>query len=407
MATNTVKKIEFLWEGKDPQGQKIKGKMEGQNADLIKAQLRRKGITPLKVRKQSAALFSSSSGKIKSGDIAIFARQLATMMGAGVPLVQAFDIIGQGHENKHMRELLLSVKADIESGTNLGQSLAKYPDYFDDLFCNLVVAGEQSGTLDRLLDKIATYKEKTEAIKAKIKKAMMYPAAVIVVAFIVTSILLIFVVPQFEALFASVGGDLPTFTKMVVNISEVMQDYWYIVFGTIIGGVFVFVNLKKKSKKFADMLDRLSLKLPIVGEILHKAATARFARTLSTMSAAGVPLVEAMESVAKASGNVVFFNAIMQMKDEAASGQRLQTSMARCGLFPNMVVQMVAIGEESGSLDDMLAKVADFFEEEVDNAVDGLTSLLEPLIMAFLGVVIGGLVIAMYLPIFKMGEAFT
>ncbi|MDH3282018.1 MAG: type II secretion system F family protein [Gammaproteobacteria bacterium] len=407
MATSTVKKLEFLWEGKDAQGQKIKGRMEGQNADLIKAQLRRKGITPLKVRKQSAALFASSGGKIKSGDIAIFARQLATMMGAGVPLVQAFDIIGQGHENKHMRELLLSVKTDIESGTNLGQSLAKYPDHFDDMFCNLVAAGEQSGTLDRLLDKIATYKEKTEAIKAKIKKAMMYPAAVIIVAFIVTSILLIFVVPQFEALFSSVGGDLPAFTKLVVNISEVMQDYWYIIFGALIGGGFFLAHLKKSSKKFADLLDRMSLKLPIVGEILHKAATARFARTLSTMSAAGVPLVEAMDSVARASGNVVFYNAIMQMKDEAASGQRLQTSMQRCGLFPNMVVQMVAIGEESGSLDDMLSKVADFFEEEVDNAVDGLTSLLEPLIMAFLGVVIGGLVIAMYLPIFKMGEAFS
>ncbi len=407
MATNTAKKIEFVWEGKDPQGQKIKGRMEGQNADLIKAQLRRKGITPLRVRKHSTSFMSTPGGKIKTGDIAVFARQLATMMSAGVPLVQAFDIIGQGHENKHMRELIMSVKADIEGGTNLGDSLAKHPEHFDDLFCNLVAAGEASGTLDRLLDKIATYKEKTEQIKAKIKKAMMYPTAVIVVAFIVTSILLIFVVPQFEALFASVGGDLPAFTKLVVNISEIMQDYWYIVFGVLIAASFLFVNLKKKSKRFSDMLDRMSLKLPIVGQILHKAATARFARTLSTMSAAGVPLVEAMESVARASGNVVFYNAVMQMKDEAASGQRLQTSMQRSGLFPNMVVQMVAIGEESGSLDDMLAKVADFYEEEVDNAVDGLTSLLEPLIMAFLGVVIGGLVIAMYLPIFKMGEAFT
>ncbi len=406
MATNTAKKIEFFWEGKDAQGQRIKGKMEGQNADLIKAQLRRKGITPLKVRKQSAALFSSSAGKIKTGDIAIFSRQLATMMSAGVPLVQAFDIIGQGHDNKHMRELVLSVKTDIEGGTNLGDSLAKHPDHFDELFCNLVAAGEQSGTLDTLLDKIATYKEKTEAIKKKIKKAMMYPAAVIVVAFVVTSILLIFVVPQFEALFQSVGSDLPAFTKLVVGVSAVFQEYWYLIFGGLIGGGFVLINLKKKSKKFSDMLERLSLKLPVVGEILHKAATARFARTLATMSAAGVPLVEAMESVARASGNVVFTNAIMRMKDEAASGQRLQVSMSRSGLFPNMVVQMVAIGEESGSLDSMLAKVADFYEEEVDNAVDGLTSLLEPMIMAFLGVVIGGLVIAMYLPIFKMGDAF-
>ena len=405
MAQAIAKKLEFMWEGKDARGQKVKGKMEGQNADIVKAQLRRKGITPLKVRKQATSIFGSG-GSITAGDIAIFARQLATMMSAGVPLVQSFEIVANGHENKAMRELLITVKADIEGGSNLAQALGKHPRHFDDLFCNLVNAGEQSGTLESLLDKIAIYKEKTEAIKSKIKKAMFYPAAVMVVAVIVTAILLIFVVPQFEGLFRQAGTDLPAFTKMVVNLSEFMQEYWYMIFGGMIGAVFILVHLKRTSKGFANALDKLVLKLPIVGVILVKATIARFARTLSTMSAAGVPLVEAMDSVAGASGNYVFRKAILRMKDEAATGQRLQVSMQMSGLFPNMVIQMVAIGEESGSLDSMLGKVADFYEEEVDNAVDGLSSLLEPLIMVILGVLVGGLVVAMYLPIFSMADAF-
>ena len=328
------------------------------------------------------------------------------MMGAGVPLVQAFEIVANGLDNKAMRTLVLEVKSDVESGSSLAVAMRKHPNEFDDLFCSLVDAGEQSGTLETLLNEIATYKEKTEALKAKIKKAMFYPAAVLVVAFIVTSILLIFVVPQFESLFQGMGSDLPAFTKFVVNLSDLFQEWWYIIAGVVVGLGFAFVQGRKRSQSFAALVDRLSLKLPVIGGILQKAATARFARTLSTMSKAGVPLVEAMDSVASTSGNSVFHNAIIRIKDEAATGQRLQVSLRQSGLFSNMVVQMVAIGEESGALDEMLAKVADYYEEDVDNAVDSLTSLMEPAIMSFLGVVVGGLVIAMYLPIFKMGDAF-
>jgi len=391
----------FDWEGKDQKGNKVQGQMSGPNADWVKAQLRRKGTTPSKVR---PAKQKSRKGKITPGDIAIFARQLSTMLNAGVPMVQSFDIVGNGLDNRAMGELVLTIKTDIEGGSNFSTALSKHPRYFDDLFVNLVAAGEQSGTLDNLLDKIATYKEKTEALKAKIKKAMFYPAAVLIVAFIVTTILLVWVVPQFQSLFENMGGQLPAFTQMVVNMSEWFQQYWYIMFGGIAAAVVGFIEGKKRSKAMADGLDKLALKIPLIGDILVKAAIARFSRTLSTMSAAGVPLVEALESVAGASGNVVFERAILQMRDESSAGQQLQVSMERTGLFPNMVLQMVAIGEESGSLDAMLAKVADYYEAEVDNAVDGLTSLMEPLIMAFLGVVIGGLVIAMYLPVFKMGE---
>ena len=400
-----AEKIRFDWEGKDAKGNKVQGEMEGPNPDWVKAQLRRKGTTPIKVtKKKSGSAFGQRGKKIETADIAIFARQMATMMDAGIPLVQSFEIVGNGLENPRMRELVLSLKTEVESGANLSAALRKYPQHFDSLFCNLVEAGEQSGTLDDLLDKLATYKEKTEALKAKIKKAMFYPVAVVVVAIIVTMILLVYVVPQFESLFSSFGGELPAFTQFVVNISEFFQKWWLIIGAVMIAVPVGILQAKKRSRAVADGFDKLALKMPITGNIVWKAAIARFSRTLSTMSAAGVPLVEAMESVAGAAGNVVFERAILRMRDETATGQRLQTAMEHTGLFPNMTVQMTAIGEESGSLDAMLGKVAGFYEEEVDNAVDSLTSLMEPMIMAFLGVVIGGLVVAMYLPIFKMGQ---
>ena len=396
--------ILFEWEGKDAKGQKQKGLASSPSADLVKAKLRRQGIVAPKVKKKRKS--RGGGEKITAGDIAIFARQLTTMMGAGVPMVQSFEIVANGMDNKNMRDMVMGLKSEVESGSNLTQSLRKYPDQFDDLFCSLVEAGEQSGTLETLLGEIANYKEKSESLKKKIKKAMFYPVAVLIVAFIVTAILLVFVVPQFEALFAGMGGDLPAFTKMIVNASEFMQAYWWVMFGGVGLTVYVFIQAKKRSKQFARFLDRVTLKAPVFGDIVVKAATARFARTLSTMSKAGVPLVEAMDSVAGTAGNSVFEDAIYKMKDEAATGQRLTTSIENSGLFSNMVSQMVAIGEEAGSIDDMLGKVADYYEEEVDNAVDAMTSLMEPMIMAFLGVVIGGLVVGMYLPIFKMGDAF-
>jgi len=404
MAEAAIKRNVFTWEGTDKKGKKVKGESNAANPSVVKADLRRQGIRPLKVRKKSALFSSTKKKKILQKDIAIFMRQLATMMSAGVPLVQSFEIIGRGHENPSIQELVLTIKAEVESGSTLANALAKHPLYFDELVCNLVVAGEQAGILEGLLDKIATYKEKTEALKAKIKKALTYPAAVIVVAFIVTAILLMFVVPTFQDLFEGFGADLPAFTQMVVNLSEWMQANWWLALLSIVGCVYGFSQAKKRSRKFAHALDRISLKLPIIGEILTKAIIARYARTLSTMFAAGVPLVEAMESVAGAAGNVIYTEGIMQMRDNVATGQQLQLSMQQTGLFPNMVVQMVAIGEESGSLDAMLAKVADFYEAEVDDAVDNLSSLLEPLIMAVLGILVGGLVVAMYLPIFKMGS---
>ena len=403
MAEHAIKQDTFSWEGNDSSGRRIKGESRGNNIGLVKAELRRQGIKPIKVRKKPKPLFTMPSKRIIPKDIAIFSRQLATMMSAGVPLVQAFEIVGRGHENKNMQELIMTIKADVEAGGTLREALARHPLYFDELFCNLVGAGEQAGVLETLLHKIADYKEKTEALKSKIKKALFYPTAVIVVAFIVTAILLIFVVPQFEELFRGFGADLPAFTKMVVGLSRGFQEYWWAIFGGIGLTIFAFVQAKRRSIKVNHFLDRMLLKMPIVGNIIYKAAIARFARTMATMFAAGVPLVEAMASVAGASGNQVFFEAIMRMRDEVSTGQQLQLSMRQSGLFPNMVVQMVAIGEESGSLDTMLAKVADFYEEEVDNLVDGLSSLIEPLIMAILGVLIGGLVIAMYLPIFKLG----
>ncbi|GMQ83467.1 MAG: type II secretion system F family protein [Gammaproteobacteria bacterium] len=399
-----IKQNIFAWEGTDKKGKKVKGESNASNPAMVKADLRRQGIKPVKVRKKSALFSSAKKKKILPKDIAIFTRQLSTMMGAGVPLVQSFEIIGRGHENPSMQELIMSIKADVESGGTLADTLRKHPLYFDELVCNLVAAGEQAGILEGLLDKIATYKEKTEAMKAKIKKALTYPAAVVVVAFVVTAILLIFVVPTFEELFNGFGAELPAFTQMVIGLSEWMQSYWWAVILGVAGAIYGFGQGKRRSPKFAHTLDRMVLKAPIFGEIVTKAIIARFARTMSTMFAAGVPLVEAMESVAGAAGNQVYKEGILDMRDNVATGQQLQLSMQQTGLFPNMVVQMVAIGEESGSLDSMLAKVADFYEEEVDNAVDNLSSLLEPLIMSILGVLVGGLVVAMYLPIFKMGS---
>jgi type IV pilus assembly protein PilC len=395
--------VTFQWEGLDKKGSRIKGETTASTEILARAELRRQGINPLKVRKKPRPLFGGKK-KITPKDIAVFLRQMATMIEAGVPLVQAFEIVGRGHENPSMQELILSMKADVESGTTFAAALGKHPKYFDDLVVNLVHAGEQSGSLETLLDKIATYKEKTESLKAKIRKALFYPAAVLVVAFIVTAILLLFVVPTFQELFQGFGADLPVFTLFVIGISEFLQSWWWAVFGGLIAAVFAFRQAHLRSEAFRRRLDLLSLKIPVIGEILRKAAIARFSRTLSTMFSAGVPLVEAMDSVAGATGNALYREGTLRIRDETASGTQLQAAMRNTALFPNMVVQMVAIGEESGALDDMLDKVADFYEEEVDNAVDSLSSLIEPMIMAFLGIVVGGLVIAMYLPIFQLGQ---
>ena len=402
MAQTATLSKPFIWEGTDKSGKKIKGKSLASDEAAVRADLRRKEIVPTRIRKQRQGLFAGG-GKITTADIAIFSRQLATMLSAGIPLVQAFEIVGSGHENAAMQKLILSIKADVEGGSALAEALAKQPLYFDDLFVNLVEAGEQAGALESLLDKIATYKEKTEAIKKKIKKALTYPAAVLVVALVVTTILLIFVIPSFEDLFKGFGADLPTFTRMVIDLSAFVRTKGILILIGIIAAVAAFLYFKKRSRPFRHFLDRMMLKAPIIGPILEKASIARYARTLSTMFAAGVPLVEALESVAGATGNIVYEVGVLEMRDEVATGQRLQQAMENTDLFPNMVNQMIAVGEESGSLDEMSAKVADFFEEDVDNAVDNLSSLLEPLIMGILGVLVGGLVVAMYLPIFKMG----
>jgi type IV pilus assembly protein PilC len=393
----------FVWEGTDRKGNKIKGKSMAANEAAVRADLRRQGVVPSRIRKQSKGLFSGTA-RITPGDIAIFSRQLATMLAAGIPLVQAFEIVGNGHENASMQKLILAIKADVEGGSALAEALSKHPLYFDDLFVNLVESGEQAGALESLLDKIATYKEKTEAIKKKIKKALTYPAAVVVVAFVVTIILMIFVIPAFEDLFKGFGADLPAFTRMVISASQFIRDQGWILAMFLGGAVYAFMYFKKRSRAMRHFLDRMTLKTPIIGPIMKKAAIARYARTLSTMFSAGVPLVEALESVAGATGNIVYEVGVLKMKDEVSTGQRLQQAMENVDLFPNMVIQMIAVGEESGSLDEMSAKVADFYEEDVDNAVDNLSSLLEPMIMAILGVLVGGLVVAMYLPIFKMGS---
>jgi type IV pilus assembly protein PilC len=402
-AAATKKETQFQWEGKDKRGNKVRGKALATNEAALRADLRRQGVAATRIRTQGARPFSSG-GKVNAEDIAIFSRQLATMMSAGIPIVQAFEIIGNGHEKPAMQRLVLDIKQSVESGSTLKESLAKHPLHFDDLFVNLVEAGEQAGALESLLDKIATYKEKTEALKKKIKKALFYPAAVLVVAIVVSLVLLIFVIPQFEELFKGFGADLPAFTQAVVNLSRFVQHQGWWMIMVVVGAVWGFMYMFRRSKPMRLTIDRMMLKFPIIGPILIKAAIARFARTLSTMFAAGVPLVEAMQSVAGATGNIVYEEAVLKMKDEVATGGRLQRAMENTGLFPNMVVQMIAVGEESGSLDTMSAKVAEFYEQEVDNAVDSMSSLLEPLIMAVLGVLVGSMVIAMYLPIFKLGQ---
>lgn len=393
----------YIWQGTNKAGRNVKGEQAGESVQAVRADLRRQGITPGKVRRKPKDLFAPRKPKIKPVHIAIFSRMLATMMSSGVPMMQSLQIIGEGHENASMQEMILAIKADVESGTSLAESLAKFPLHFDDLYISLINAGEQSGTLEALLHEIATYQEKTEALKSKIKKALVYPTAIMVVAFIVTAILMIFVIPQFQALFTGFGADLPGLTKMVISISQFFQDFWWLIFGSIIGSIMGFMAARRRSRKIQHFMDRMLLKLPVIGDVLTKGAIARFARTFSVMFKAGVPMVEAMTSVAGATGNIVYNEATLEMRDDVSTGTQLNKAMTDTELFPNMVVQMVSIGEESGSLDAMLAKVADFFEREVDDAVDNMTALMEPFIMAFLGVLIGTLVIAMYLPIFKLG----
>lgn len=400
-----AKVVMFVWEGTDKSGKRVKGEMTGQSDALVKAVLRRQGVKPLKVKKKPKPLFGGGGKKITAKEITVFSRQLATMMSSGVPLVQAFEIVGRGHENPSMQDLILGIKADVEAGNALTDALRKKPLQFNDLYCNLVEAGEHAGILEGILHKLAGYMEKTEALKSKIKSALFYPTAVIVVAFIVVTILMIFVIPQFSDLFKNFGADLPALTQLLIDMSNFFVAWWWAIIGGIGGLVYAALEAKKRSIAVQHFLDRAILKVPVVGEVMEKGAIARFARTLETMFAAGTPLVEAMTSVAGACGNIVFYDATMKMRDDISTGTQLQASMRETGLFPNMVVQMVAIGEESGAIDAMLGKVADWYEQEVDDAVDALTSLLEPAIMAFLGVVIGGIVIGMYLPIFKMGAA--
>lgn len=393
----------FVWEGTDKSGRKTKGEISSVNPALAKAELRRQGISASKVKKKSSGSNISFGGGVKPMDIALFTRQMATMMKAGVPLVQAFEIVADGSEKPKMAALIREIRNDVSAGNSFAASIRKHPLFFDELFCNLVDAGETSGALETMLDRIATYKEKTETLKAKIKKAMTYPIAVIVVALVVSAILLIYVVPQFEQVFAGFGAELPKFTQMVIALSEFMQAYWWAVLLGI-GGFFVaFSAARKRSQGLRDTLDRLALKMPIAGNIIEKSAVARYARTLATTFAAGVPLVDALSSVAGSTGNVVYKNAVLTIRDDVSTGQQLNFSMRNTGVFPNMVIQMVSIGEEAGALDEMLDKSATYYEEQVDNAVDNLTSLMEPMIMAVLGVLVGGLIIAMYLPIFQLG----
>jgi len=402
-AQTGIKQAIFVWQGQDAKGKTAKGEVTGTSAALVKAQLRKQGIKPTKVKKKAKPLFGASKQAIKPMDIAIFTRQLATMMKAGIPLVQSFEIVGEGLENPSMREVVFSIRDDVSAGNHFADAIRKFPRQFDELFCNLVESGEQSGALETMLDRLATYKEKSEALKAKIKKAMNYPLTVLAVAGIVTAILLIKVVPQFAETFSSFGAELPLFTQYVMRLSDFMIAWWlYILAGVGIGG-YIFKEAKVRSKKFQESLERFSLKLPVFGDIVESSCLARFTRTLSTTFAAGVPLVDALNSVSGATGNIVYKTASLQVRDDVTSGQQLTASIKATGLFPIMVLQMVSIGEESGALDAMLDKCATFYEAEVDNAVDGLTSMMEPLIMAVLGVLVGGLMIAMYMPIFQIG----
>lgn len=401
MAVKATKQIAYSWEGTDKKGRRLKGEMMANGEAYVNATLRRQGLTAIKVKKQNAF---KTGGTVTDKDVTLFTRQLATMMKAGVPLLQAFDIVGKGHSNPAVAKLLGDIKSDVETGSSLSQAFRKYPLHFDALFCNLVGAGEQAGILDSLLDRLATYKEKIQAIKSKIKSALFYPISILVVAFVITAVIMIFVIPAFKELFSSFGADLPAPTVFVMNLSDFFVAYWWAIFGAIGGGLWFFFYTWKRSIEMQSTMDRLLLKLPLFGELIRKATIARFARTLSTMFAAGVPLVEALESVAGAAGNRVYYDATKKIQSEISTGTSLTTSMQNSEVFPNMVLQMVAIGEESGALDSMLSKVADFYEGEVDDAVASLSSLMEPIIMVVLGVLIGGLVIAMYLPIFKMGQ---
>jgi type IV pilus assembly protein PilC len=404
MATTATRSDIFIWSGTDKSGRNSKGEIRAASPAMAKAQLRRQGIKPKKVKKKSKPLFGSGGKAIKPADIAIFTRQLATMLKAGVPLVQSFEIVAEGAEKPKLQELINTIRNDVAAGGGLAPSLAKHPRMFDELFCSLVASGEDSGTLEVMLDRVATYKEKTEQLKAKIKKALTYPTAVVVVAIVVTGILLVKVVPQFAETFRSFGSDLPAFTLFVLTISNFVQKWWFVILLIIIAAVFVFREAKLRSVKFSEFLDRLILRLPIFGGIVHDSVIARFSRTLATTFAAGVPLVDALESTAGAAGNSVYAKAIRQIKDDVTTGSTLYSSTKATGLFPNMLLQMMSIGEESGSLDEMLDKVANHYEEAVDNAVDSLSSLMEPMIMAILGVLVGGLMIAMYLPIFMLGS---
>lgn len=397
---STVKESTFLWEGKNKDGKIVRGEMRAASIAVVQTTLRRQGVSNTSIKKSSFKM----SGKVTEKDIALFTRQLATMMKSGVPLLQSFDIVGRGHDNPAVGKLLLDIKADVETGSSLSQAFRKFPLYFDSLYCNLVGAGEQAGILDTLLDRLASYKEKMIAIKGKIKSALTYPVAILIVAFVISAVIMIFVIPAFKEVFQGFGANLPAPTLFVMAISDFFVAYWWAIFGSIGGGLYFFFYSWKRSEKIQFAMDRLLLKAPIFGPIIKKSVIARWTRTLATMFAAGVPLVEALESVGGAAGNNVYKTGTKAIQNEVSTGTSLTVSMQNSNLFPNMVTQMVAIGEESGSLDSMLSKVADFFEEEVNTAVDGLSALMEPVIMVILGVLIGGLVIALYLPIFKMGS---
>ena len=394
----------FVWEGNDKRGVKMRGEQAARTANLLRAELRKQGITPISVKPKTKPLFGGGGSRVTPKDIAVFSRQIATMLKSGVPIVTAMEIISGGHKNPKMRDLVNNIRSDIESGSSLSESLGKHPVQFDELYRNLVKAGESAGVLDTVLDTVATYKENIEALKGKIKKAMFYPAMVVAVALLVSAILLVFVVPQFEDVFKGFGAELPAFTQMVINLSRFMVGWWWAIFLWVAGMIIGFIALKKRSPAFAHFLDRLVLKMPVIGKIMHEAALARFSRTLAVTFAAGVPLVEALETVAGACGNTVYENAVKRIRDDVSVGYQVNVAMKQTNLFPHMVVQMTAIGEEAGALDTMLYKVAEFYEMEVNNAVDALASLLEPLIVVMLGVIVGSMVIAMYLPIFKLAS---
>ena len=400
--TRTSEMQNFIWEGTDKRGVKMKGENQSKNANLLKAELRKQGINPTVVRTKSKPLFGAAGKAVSPREIAVFSRQIATMLQSGVPMVQSFDILASGQKNPRMSNMLIDIRDNISGGSSLSEAMARHPVQFDLLYRNLTRAGEQAGVLDTVLDTVATYKERTEALKGKIKKALFYPAAVIAVAILVSAILLIYVVPQFEAVFKGFGADLPAFTQMIVNASRFMTAYWWLVLLIAAGSFFGFLFIYKRSEALQRTLDRLMLKLPVIGQILHQSAIARYARTLALTFKAGVPLVEALETVAGATGSIVYNDAVKRIREDVSVGYQLNVAMRQVGIFPHMVVQMTAIGEEAGALDTMLLKVAEFYEQEVDNSVDALTSLLEPFIMVVIGVLVGGMVIGMYLPIFKL-----